>query len=71
MVDELSQLTKATPATLGREVIVEILQQPSVRHTKDTVGEVEEVGDNWMTPITAYLLNGTLPENKHEQGASD
>ena len=45
-------------------VPVEILHEPSIVQS----WEVELVEDTptWMTPIIAYLLNGTLPEDENE-----
>ncbi|GJU64281.1 reverse transcriptase domain-containing protein [Tanacetum coccineum] len=46
-------------------VLVEVLQEKSIQE-KDVAAVVEEEGPTWMTPITEYLKDGILPDDKKE-----
>ncbi|GJW53368.1 reverse transcriptase domain-containing protein [Tanacetum coccineum] len=50
--------------TRGR-VLVEVLQEKSIQE-KEVAAVVEEEGPTWMTPITEYLKDGVLPDDKKE-----
>lgn len=47
---------------LTKPVLVETLEEPSVL-TKEVM--VQQVGASWMSPIMAYLTDGTLPDEKN------
>ncbi|GJU46471.1 reverse transcriptase domain-containing protein [Tanacetum coccineum] len=47
------------------KVLVEVLQEKSIQEKKVAV-MVEEEGPTWMTPITEYLKDGVLPDDKKE-----
>ncbi|CAL9002342.1 unnamed protein product, partial [Prunus brigantina] len=63
--DALSRLASAINDKIGRKVPVEILSQPST-----TVAEVCTVRyeNTWMSPIYAFLTDGTLPTDKSQAG---
>ncbi|GJX28809.1 reverse transcriptase domain-containing protein [Tanacetum coccineum] len=47
------------------KVLVEVLQEKSIQE-KEVAAVVEEEGPTWMTPITEYLKDGVLPDDKKE-----
>ncbi|CAL8169375.1 unnamed protein product [Prunus armeniaca] len=61
--DALLHLASAINDRIGRKVPVEILSQPST-----TTAEVCTVRykDTWMSPIYAFITNGTLPTDKSQ-----
>ncbi|CAL9011262.1 unnamed protein product [Prunus brigantina] len=61
--DALSRLASAINDKIGRKVPVEILSQPST-----TMAEVCTVRyeNTWMSPIYAFLTDGTLPTDKSQ-----
>ncbi|CAL2238123.1 unnamed protein product [Prunus armeniaca] len=59
--DALSCLASVIKDKIGRKVSVEILSQPSTTTTDVCVVRYE---NTWMSPIYAFLTNGTLPTNK-------
>ncbi|CAL9025660.1 unnamed protein product, partial [Prunus brigantina] len=61
--DALSRLASAINDKIGRKIPVEILSQPST-----TTAEVCTVRyeNTWMSPIYAFLTNGTLPTDKSQ-----
>ncbi|CAL8990397.1 unnamed protein product [Prunus brigantina] len=61
--DALSRLASVINDKIGRKVPVEILSQPST-----TVAEVCTVRyeNTWMSPIYAFLTDGTLPTDKSQ-----
>lgn len=59
--DELSKLSSFTPQQMGRKVIVEELDRPTIDQGQLEVAEVGEPNPSWMTPIQEYLENGALP----------
>ncbi|KAI5352093.1 hypothetical protein L3X38_004984 [Prunus dulcis] len=59
--DALARLASAINDKIGRNVPVEILAQPSTVASEACAVRYE---DTWMSPIYAYLTNGTLPEDK-------
>ncbi|XP_071686246.1 uncharacterized protein [Rutidosis leptorrhynchoides] len=56
--DALSKLVTSVFSHFSKDVWVEILSQKSTDVVQE-VAPVEEVG-TWMSPIIAYLMNGTL-----------
>ncbi|GJW94361.1 reverse transcriptase domain-containing protein [Tanacetum coccineum] len=52
-------------AYLSKQVLVEVLKEKSIQE-KEVTTVVEEDGPTWMTPITDYLHDGTLPDDKKE-----
>ncbi|CAL9004991.1 unnamed protein product [Prunus brigantina] len=61
--DALSRLASAINDKIGRKVPVEILSQPSTTITEVCTVRYE---DTWMSPIYAFLTNGTLPTDKSQ-----
>ncbi|CAL8993565.1 unnamed protein product [Prunus brigantina] len=59
----LSRLASAINDKIGRKVPVEILSQPSTTITEVCTVRYE---DTWMSPIYAFLTNGTLPTDKSQ-----
>ncbi|GKA59094.1 reverse transcriptase domain-containing protein [Tanacetum coccineum] len=47
------------------KVLVEVLQEKSIQE-QEVVVVVEEEGPTWITPITEYLKDGVLPDDKKE-----
>ncbi|XP_022003508.1 uncharacterized protein LOC110900962 [Helianthus annuus] len=58
--DALSKLASVAFYHLAREVKVEVLTSPSL--STEEVAAVEDAQETWMTPITKFLRDGTLPE---------
>ncbi|GKF90142.1 reverse transcriptase domain-containing protein, partial [Tanacetum coccineum] len=50
---------------LSKQVLVEVLQEKSIQE-KDVAAVVDEEGPTWMTPITNYLKEGILPDDRKE-----
>ncbi|GJV09048.1 reverse transcriptase domain-containing protein [Tanacetum coccineum] len=63
--DALSKISSTSFAHLSKHVLVEVLQEKSIQK-KEVVAMVEEEGPTWMTPITEYLKDGVLPDDKKE-----
>ncbi|GKB15555.1 reverse transcriptase domain-containing protein [Tanacetum coccineum] len=63
--DALSKIASTSFAHLSKQVLVEVLQEKSIQE-KEVAAVVEEEGPTWMTPITEYLKNGVLPDDKKE-----
>ncbi|GJU76769.1 reverse transcriptase domain-containing protein [Tanacetum coccineum] len=63
--DSLSKLASTSFAHLSKQVLVEVLQEKSIQE-KEVAAVVEEEGPTWMTPITEYLKDGILPDDKKE-----
>ncbi|CAL2253631.1 unnamed protein product [Prunus armeniaca] len=61
--DALSHLASAINDKIGMKVPVEILSQPSMTTAEVCVVRYE---DTWMSPIHAFLTNGTLPTDKSQ-----
>ncbi|GJZ84253.1 reverse transcriptase domain-containing protein [Tanacetum coccineum] len=47
------------------KVLVEVLQEKSIQE-QEVAAVVEEKGPTWITPITEYLKDGVLPDDKKE-----
>ncbi|GKA19094.1 reverse transcriptase domain-containing protein [Tanacetum coccineum] len=47
------------------KVLVEVLQEKSIQE-QEVAAVVEEEGPTWITPITEYLKDGVLPDDKKE-----
>ena len=62
--DALAKLASTKDANLLSAIFVEFLVEPGIKHWP-SVMELEQE-PSWMNPITAYLKNGELPENKTE-----
>ncbi|GJX50761.1 reverse transcriptase domain-containing protein [Tanacetum coccineum] len=60
--DALSKLASIAFSKLAKEVLVEVIQNKSIKE-KGVADIVQEEGDNWMTPIREYLKSGTLPDD--------
>ncbi|XP_050229324.1 uncharacterized protein LOC126678470 [Mercurialis annua] len=66
--DELAKWAATNNHDSMRNIPHEIKRQPSFQGEIEE-GEmliVEEEKENWMTPLTAYLADGTLPEDRKE-----
>ncbi|GKA34315.1 reverse transcriptase domain-containing protein [Tanacetum coccineum] len=63
--DALSKIASTSFAHLSKQVLVEVLQEKSIQE-KDVAAVVEEEGPTWMTPITEYLKDEILPDDKRE-----
>ncbi|GJS50157.1 reverse transcriptase domain-containing protein [Tanacetum coccineum] len=63
--DALSKIASTSFAHLSKQVLVEVLQEKSIQE-KEVATVVEEEGPTWMTPITEYLKDGVLPNDKKE-----
>ncbi|VVA38912.1 PREDICTED: rve domain-containing, partial [Prunus dulcis] len=61
--DTLARLASAINDRVGRRVPVEILTQPSMVTSEVCVVRYE---NTWMSPIYAFLTNGTLPTDKFQ-----
>ncbi|KAI5339405.1 hypothetical protein L3X38_018677 [Prunus dulcis] len=57
----LARLASAINDKIGRKSPVEILAEPSTVVSEACAVRYE---DTWMSPMYAYLTNGTLPEDK-------
>ena len=64
LADALARLATSKEAKELSIVPVEILHEPSIVQSRDI--ELIEEKATWMTPITAYLSEGILPEDKNE-----
>ncbi|GJQ93519.1 reverse transcriptase domain-containing protein [Tanacetum coccineum] len=63
--DALSKIASTSFAHLSKLVLVEVLLEKSIQE-KVVVAVVEEEGPTWMTPITEYLKDGVLLDDKKE-----
>ncbi|GKE08049.1 reverse transcriptase domain-containing protein [Tanacetum coccineum] len=59
----MSKIVSTSFAHLAKQVLVEVLQEKSIQE-KEVAVVVEEEGLTWMTPITEYLKDGVLPDDK-------
>lgn len=66
--DVLSKLASVAFNHLTKEILVEILEQPSTEE-KEIRAIVEEEEENWMTPIVQCLKDGVWPEDPNEARA--
>ncbi|GJS38676.1 reverse transcriptase domain-containing protein [Tanacetum coccineum] len=65
IADALSKIASTSFAHLSKQVLVEVLKEESIQE-KEATTVVEEDRPTWMTPITEYRNNGTLPNDKKE-----
>ncbi|GJZ46735.1 reverse transcriptase domain-containing protein [Tanacetum coccineum] len=63
--DTLSKIASTSFAHLSKQVLVEVLQKKSIQEQEVAV-VVEEEGPTWMTPITEYLKDEVLLDDKKE-----
>ncbi|GJZ53076.1 reverse transcriptase domain-containing protein [Tanacetum coccineum] len=63
--DALSKIASTSFAYLSKQVLVEVLLEKSIQE-KEVAAVVEEEGPTWMTPITEYLKDGVLSDDKKE-----
>ncbi|GJR66809.1 reverse transcriptase domain-containing protein [Tanacetum coccineum] len=63
--DALSKIASTSFAHLSKQVLVEVLQEKSIQE-REVAAVVEEEGPTWITPITEYLKDGVLPDDKKE-----
>ncbi|GJZ13833.1 reverse transcriptase domain-containing protein [Tanacetum coccineum] len=63
--DALSKIESTSFAHLSKQVLVEVLQEKSIQE-REVAAVVEEEGPTWITPITEYLKDGVLPDDKKE-----
>jgi hypothetical protein len=63
--DALSKLASLAFAHLTKRVLVEVLEEKSVK-SKEVQDVVVEEDDTWMTLIQTYLSTAFLPENEDE-----
>ncbi|GJU56355.1 reverse transcriptase domain-containing protein [Tanacetum coccineum] len=64
-MDALSKIASTSFTHLSNQILVEVLQEKSIQEQK-VAAVVEEEGPTWMTPITEYLKDGVLPDDKNE-----
>ncbi|GJR54003.1 reverse transcriptase domain-containing protein [Tanacetum coccineum] len=62
---EYEALIAGLRITAQMGVLVEVLQEKSIQE-KDVAAVVDEEGPTWMTPITDYLKEGILPDDRKE-----
>ncbi|GKB33489.1 reverse transcriptase domain-containing protein [Tanacetum coccineum] len=63
--DALRKIASTSFAHLSKQVLVEVLQEKSIQE-REVTAVVEEEGPTWITPITEYLKDGVLLDNKKE-----
>ncbi|GJT03364.1 reverse transcriptase domain-containing protein [Tanacetum coccineum] len=61
--DALSKIASTSFAHLSKQVLVEVLQEKSIQE-QEVAAVVEEEGPTWMTPITEYLKDEVLSDDK-------
>ncbi|GJY30558.1 reverse transcriptase domain-containing protein [Tanacetum coccineum] len=64
-VDALSKIASTSFAHLSKQVLVEILKEKSIQE-EEVATVIEEEETTWMTGITEYLKDGTLPGERKE-----
>ncbi|KAJ8639949.1 hypothetical protein MRB53_016643 [Persea americana] len=64
--DALASLASAVEAGNKRTVEVETLEKPSIELQSPRQLMCVDIGPSWMDPITAYLRDDQLPEDKNE-----
>nr|GEU70490.1 reverse transcriptase domain-containing protein [Tanacetum cinerariifolium] len=57
--DALSKITSTSFAHLSKQVLVEVLENKSIKE-KEVATVIEEDGPNWMTQLVEYLKEGPL-----------
>nr|GFA29153.1 reverse transcriptase domain-containing protein [Tanacetum cinerariifolium] len=63
--DALSKIASTSFAYLSKQVLVEVLENKSIRE-KEVAAVIEEDGPTWMTQIVDYLKDGVLPRDNNE-----
>ncbi|GKC26761.1 reverse transcriptase domain-containing protein [Tanacetum coccineum] len=63
--DALSKIASTSFAHISKQVLVEILKEKSIQE-EEVATVIEEEKTTWMTPITEYLKDGTLPGERKE-----
>ncbi|GJR49359.1 reverse transcriptase domain-containing protein [Tanacetum coccineum] len=63
--DALSKIASTSFAHLSKQVLVELHKEKSIQE-KEVATLVKEDGPTWMTPITKYLKDRTLPNDRKE-----
>nr|GEW75428.1 reverse transcriptase domain-containing protein [Tanacetum cinerariifolium] len=63
--DALSKITSISFAHLSKQVLVEVLENKSIKE-KEVAAVIEEDGPTWMTQIADYLKDGVLPGDNKE-----
>nr|GEV27296.1 hypothetical protein [Tanacetum cinerariifolium] len=63
--DALSKIALTSFAHLSKQVLVEILENKSIKE-KEVAAVIEEDGPTWMTQIADYLKEGVLPGDNKE-----
>ncbi|GKC75762.1 reverse transcriptase domain-containing protein [Tanacetum coccineum] len=61
----MSKIASTSFAHLSKQVLVEVLQEKSIQE-REVAAVVEEEGSTWITPITEYLKDGVLSDDKKE-----
>ena len=64
LADALARLATSKEAEELSIVRVEVLHEPSIIQSREV--DLIEEKPTWMTPIIAYISNGTLPEDRNE-----
>nr|GEY07855.1 reverse transcriptase domain-containing protein [Tanacetum cinerariifolium] len=63
--DALSKIVSTSFAHLSKQVLVEVLENKSIKENK-VVAVIKEDGPTWMTQLVDYLKGGVLSEDKKE-----
>nr|GEV09585.1 reverse transcriptase domain-containing protein [Tanacetum cinerariifolium] len=63
--DALSKIASTSFAHLSKQVLVEVLENKSIKE-KEVAVVIEEDGPTWMTQLVDYLKGGVLPGDKKE-----
>ncbi|GJQ91605.1 reverse transcriptase domain-containing protein [Tanacetum coccineum] len=63
--DALCKFASTSFAHLSKQVLVKILKEKSIQE-KEVATVIEEDETTWMTPISEYLKDGTLPGERKE-----
>nr|GEW19801.1 reverse transcriptase domain-containing protein [Tanacetum cinerariifolium] len=63
--DALSKIASTSFAHLTKQVLVELIENKSIKG-KEVTAVIEEEGPIWMTQLVDYLKEGILPEDKKE-----
>nr|GEV56694.1 reverse transcriptase domain-containing protein [Tanacetum cinerariifolium] len=63
--DALSKITSTSFAHLSKQVLVEVLEDKSIKE-KEVLVVIEDDGPTWMTQLMDYLKEGVLPGDNKE-----
>nr|GEU43930.1 reverse transcriptase domain-containing protein [Tanacetum cinerariifolium] len=63
--DALSKITSTSFAHLTKQVLVEVIENKSIRE-KEVIAVIEEEDPTWMTQLVDYLKEGILPGDEKE-----